>query len=187
MSGLDLLERGGFFLWVLLVLSVVALALILERWATLWRLAKEVASLSTGRSELPERLRAAFPHTARLLVQEEAAEASLERCLTRDVHLLERRLTLIAVATRIAPMLGLLGTVSGLMKTFFRIEAGGGGVEVAALAQGIWEALITTVAGLLIAIVCLVAHQLLSVALEGCVLAVEEEVAKMTGVKTQIS
>jgi biopolymer transport protein ExbB len=70
----------------------------------------------------------------------------------------ETRLRGLATLTHIAPLLGLLGTVTGLVTAFHRIELLGGQVQAGDLASGIWEALITTVYGLVIAIPCMAAY-----------------------------
>jgi len=70
----------------------------------------------------------------------------------------ETRLRALAAITHIAPLLGLLGTVTGLVAAFHRIEVLGGQVQPGDLAAGIWEALITTVFGLMIAIPCMAAY-----------------------------
>lgn len=70
-----------------------------------------------------------------------------------EVYHLERRLSILASIAGIAPMLGFLGTVTGMVTAFQRIEALGGVVNPSALAGGIWEALVTTVFGLVVGIV----------------------------------
>jgi biopolymer transport protein ExbB len=70
----------------------------------------------------------------------------------------ESRLRVLAALTHIAPLLGLLGTVTGLVSAFHQIELRGGQVQPGDLAAGIWEALITTVFGLVIAIPCMAAY-----------------------------
>ncbi len=70
----------------------------------------------------------------------------------------ETRLRALAAITHIAPLLGLLGTVTGLVAAFHQIELLGGQVQPGDLASGIWEALITTVFGLVIAIPCMAAY-----------------------------
>ena len=65
---------------------------------------------------------------------------------------------LLATITHLAPFLGLLGTVTGLVSAFHQIELLGGQVQPSDLAGGIWQALITTVFGLVIAIPCMAAY-----------------------------
>jgi biopolymer transport protein ExbB len=83
---------------------------------------------------------------------------------TADMELsrLERGLHLIGVLGKIAPLLGLLGTVTGMIDAFQKIQRSGGGpVNQSVLAEGIWQALLTTAAGLSVAIPVFIAHSVL--------------------------
>ncbi|MDJ0932874.1 MAG: MotA/TolQ/ExbB proton channel family protein [Breoghania sp.] len=62
------------------------------------------------------------------------------------------------MAARVAPLLGLLGTVIGMIQTFSRLSAANGAIDMTMLADGIWQALLTTAAGLLIAIPAVIAQ-----------------------------
>ena len=75
----------------------------------------------------------------------------------RAMDELEKHLGGLSIVAQGAPLLGLLGTVIGMIKTFMRVEELGGEVNVAGLAGGIWEALLTTAFGLVVAIVALFA------------------------------
>lgn len=74
------------------------------------------------------------------------------------IEKVEARLRGLATITHIAPLLGLLGTVAGLVSAFHEIELLGGGVQAENLAGGIWEALLSTVFGLIVALPCMVAY-----------------------------
>ena len=71
---------------------------------------------------------------------------------------MDKNLRGLAVIGNIAPLLGLLGTVTGMIRAFMKIQRLGGIVDASVLAGGIWEALITTAAGLSVAIPTLVAY-----------------------------
>lgn len=73
---------------------------------------------------------------------------------------LRRRLSGLVTVAALAPMLGLLGTIVGLMRAFKNIGAHAGPVEPSLVANGLWQALTTTAAGLVIAIICILAHAL---------------------------
>ena len=73
------------------------------------------------------------------------------------VRTLEKRLSLMAVLARLAPLLGLLGTILGMIATFAHIADSSSGINMTLLASGIWQALLTTAAGLSIAIPSLLA------------------------------
>ncbi|GEM_PF-7107289 len=72
------------------------------------------------------------------------------------IRKMEGWLPALGVTSRIAPLIGLLGTVMGMIRTFRSIELKGGNVNIAFLSKGIWEALLTTAAGLIIAVIALV-------------------------------
>ena len=76
----------------------------------------------------------------------------------RAVDALEKHLRGLSVIAQSAPLLGLLGTVIGMIEAFIRIEEVGGEVNVSTLAGGIWEALLTTAFGLIVAIPALFAY-----------------------------
>ena len=77
-----------------------------------------------------------------------------------ELQRLNRRLHLLELIGRLAPLMGLLGTVLGMVTAFRQVAAAKGAVDPSLLAGGIWEALITTVAGLCVAIPALVLHHL---------------------------
>jgi biopolymer transport protein ExbB len=77
-----------------------------------------------------------------------------------ELKRLNQRLHLIELIGRLAPLMGLLGTVLGMVEAFRQVAASRGAVDPSLLAGGIWEALITTVAGLCVAIPAMVLHHL---------------------------
>jgi biopolymer transport protein ExbB len=87
---------------------------------------------------------------------------ALEDAAERELAGLERRLGLLSVIAHVTPLIGLLGTVVGMIQAFMAIEQEGGGpVNQAVLSGGIWQALLTTAAGLSVAIPVYLAHSLL--------------------------
>lgn len=93
----------------------------------------------------------------------ERLRAKLEEATLSEVPELEKHVGILAVVAHVSPLLGLLGTVTGMVKTFQAIaqKSSTGTVPVAALANGIWEALITTLVGLMVAIPVLVSYRYL--------------------------
>lgn len=88
----------------------------------------------------------------------EEQEKMISRAGSKIIRQLEKNLRGLAIIGNITPLLGLLGTVTGMIKAFMKIQDLGGRVDASVLAGGIWEALITTAAGLAIAIPTLVAY-----------------------------
>jgi len=87
------------------------------------------------------------------MVKEEVVRAG-----SFELRIFESYLKILELAANIAPLLGLLGTVSGMVKAFAKLELAGARVDPSLLAGGIWEALLATVAGLSIAIPAMAAH-----------------------------
>lgn len=172
---LELFLAGGWIMWPILACSVAAAAIIVERFWTLRRgavlppgLGKEVRDWArTARVE---------PQHIELLRQnsplgELLAEALANRWRPRELikervedvgrhitHRLERFLNTLGTIAAISPLLGLLGTVVGMIRLFLAILASGVG-DAARLAGGIGEALISTAAGLLVAIPALMFYR----------------------------
>jgi biopolymer transport protein ExbB len=91
----------------------------------------------------------------------EEIERAMENASREAISDLERYLNALATIAHVSPLLGLLGTVTGMIKAFMKVEQLGGNVDVGVLAGGIWEALITTASGLVVAIPMIVAHRYL--------------------------
>ena len=168
----ELADAGGPVIVVLTALSVVALAIVLfklHQFARLglWRRRATAQALSLWHAGRPEQALAGLhsvPHPAArplaVAMDARAHGCSDERLLREEVErvagaeLDELRsyvpaLELIAV---ISPLLGLFGTVLGMIEAFQQLEHAGGGADPAVLSGGIWEALLTTAAGLAVAI-----------------------------------
>ena len=163
-----LFQKGGFAMWPLLMCSVMALAIIAERFYFHFTIRLDEAAF---RKELKQLLMAKKSNEAIVLCQSssqpvhEIAQQYLLHLLSA-VHRskvtqfegslllegVEKNLKGLATIAHLAPLLGLLGTVMGLVSAFHQIEILGGQVQAGNLAGGIWEALITTVFGLVVAI-----------------------------------
>jgi biopolymer transport protein ExbB len=171
----DLFQRGGIVMWPLLVCSVLGVALILERATILlWisvRFGRFVGKLRryVVAGDLPqaqEMLRRSRSPLARVALAylehredpAELREGICQREATQQIAFLERRLNVLALLGHVAPLLGLLGTVLGLITIFHQMDLKGSHVETADLAVGIWQKLLNTAFGMVIAIPCLVAY-----------------------------
>ncbi|MGD8400396.1 MAG: MotA/TolQ/ExbB proton channel family protein [Bacillota bacterium] len=169
MSFFDLISKGGLLMYPIVLCSVIALAIALERWYYFFRirgsavgLPEEVNGLlREGRWEEVETLCTATGDpvmriiAAGLQVREKpVAERDdiLARVGSAELRRLTGHLRGLGIVAHISPLLGLLGTVTGMMAAFMKIQELGGEVDAAMLAGGIWEALITTAAWLTVAI-----------------------------------
>jgi biopolymer transport protein ExbB len=167
---LTLFKDGGFMMYPLVLCSLLALGVILAKAWTLWvahressGLLEEVEELSR-KGDLEEAIQVAEttpgPVAAILLsgllrLREEHTGQDLEKAISTtgklELDFLERGLPVLATISNVAPMLGFLGTVIGMIAAFAAIEAAGQ-VEPSLVAGGIKVALITTASGLAIAI-----------------------------------
>lgn len=171
---MDYFNRGGALMWVLLGCSVVGVAIILERSLAYviyglrpdpW-LEKVLTDLREGnQAAAADRARACRHPVARIVEVylsnlDRPARIRLENIKRTGSLLLEqveKRLRVLAAIAHIAPLIGLLGTVVGMVVAFAQIQTLEGAARPADLAGGIWEALLTTVFGLAIAIPCMAA------------------------------
>jgi biopolymer transport protein ExbB len=85
----------------------------------------------------------------------------IDLSLKKEIHRMEKKLGTLATFSAIAPLIGFLGTVTGMVKVFMKLGEMGGGVDITLLANGIWEALITTIGGLSVGIICILFYNYL--------------------------
>jgi biopolymer transport protein ExbB len=195
---LELIKAGGFVMWPILLCSIIALAISAERFwslqskrvtpknlvAQVWQWEK-VGHLDAKRVQ---DLRAASP-LGRVLAaglvnrrhEREVMKESIEEVGRHVAHDLERFLNTLGTIASITPLLGLLGTVIGMIKVFAVITAQGVG-DPAVLAGGISEALITTAAGLTVAIPTLMFHRFFRGRVDELIISMEQEAIKMVEV-----
>lgn len=108
----------------------------------------------------------------------EMMKASMEESASQVIHNLERYVGVLGTIAAIAPLIGLLGTVLGMIKVFVAIELEGTG-NAGALAGGISEALITTAAGLVVAIPAMISHRFFLRRIDNLAVTMEQESIKL--------
>lgn len=151
---INVFNQGGWVMYVLLCFSVSALAVIAERCAYYF-LTRRAAKHS-----FLTRIKTAFDackHDEQAFFEESMTAAAAK--ITQSA---KRRLSILQIISHISPLTGLLGTVLGMVEMFKKLEESGGRADIAALAGGIWIALLTTVFGLIVAIPSTLAHHLFS-------------------------
>lgn len=190
----QLLQRGGPVVLVLLLMAVLATVILIAKmlqfhtlgigqrselhaslrewrkghWQQAFDTLKAVPDHPVGRV-MDAGMRGLLADKSEVTVREEVtriARNHLER-----LHSWLRVLELIAI---LSPLLGLLGTVIGMIEAFRRLESAGNQVDAALLSGGIWQALLTTAVGLVVAIPALVAHQWLERRVERCAHTMED-------------
>lgn len=171
----EIIFRGGLVMWPIMVCSIVALAITIERFFSLRRATIDTREfMDTMRTALHQnRTQEAVEiceetdvPVARIMkagiLKHDRSKADIRESIEDAGHLeiprLERYLPALATTAHIAPLLGLLGTVAGMIKAFAQIQNKQGLVNPSDLAEGISNALVTTAAGLTVAIPTLVVY-----------------------------
>ena len=192
---LELVKAGGWLMMPILLCSVIAMAIVVERFWALRRdriapanLVAQVRQWARSGELSEERLRAMHRSSSlgRVLAaglgardrSREVMKESIENVGRHVVHDLERYLNALGTIAAITPLLGLLGTVIGMIKVFAVITSQGVG-DPGVLASGISEALLTTAAGLTVAIPALMFHRYFRGRIDGLVVTMEAEALKM--------
>ena len=177
---LDLLIMGGEMMIPILICSVIAVTVAIERFVNLQRrkvipqnfVAGLSGSLGEGFKEIDAGVNYCLQSGTtigaifkagihKLKDGQEAVEKSIEDAGAREVGKMKRKLRPLAAVATISPLLGLLGTVYGMIEAFQAASNAGSG-KSDMLAEGIYVALVTTAAGLTLAIPVLIIHQILS-------------------------
>ena len=191
----ELIQSGGIMMFPLIFSSVIALAIIIERFMSLRvhkvvpadaiELARKLASSAKLHETQIDELRNSSLMGRVLATGLESRELprhimkeNVEEAGRHAVHDLERYLPALGTVVTIAPMMGLLGTVLGMIGVFGAINTAGVG-DPKTMAGGISEALITTVAGLLIAIVTLVFERYFKAKVDSYVATMEREALRL--------
>jgi len=175
---LSLFAKGGPIMWVLLLLGALAVMLFIER--TLYLHRSQIGAKAflegikniLGKRRLVEALTVceetpgpvAAVVKAALMQTEASAEVMrfhVQEAAVVELPALERRLGAIAAVAQIAPLVGVLGTVMGMITTFMAFERGGNYAMASALSAGMWQALLATAGSLMLAIPAHLAHHFL--------------------------
>jgi len=190
-----MIQSGGWLMIPILFCSILAMGIIVERFYTLqkkkilppemvkqvWRLAKAKKLDVIALKHLKESSPLGAVLAAGLMSRgfgREVMKESIAETGRQVTHKLERFLNTLGTIATITPLLGLLGTVVGMIKVFAAIVSHGVG-DPTILAGGISEALITTAAGLSVAIPCVIFHRYFDGLVDVYVLNMEEESLKL--------
>ncbi|MBH71747.1 MAG: flagellar motor protein MotA [Pelagibacteraceae bacterium] len=180
LNNLDLLAKGGPVMFILLGFSIFAFAIIFIKLIQFFAAAlsrtnkiEEILTKLNGSNakKLLTDIQKIKNPLARIIevviitkndrrFDKESREAEISRIISQEIRNLENYLGGLEVVASISPLLGLFGTVLGMIKAFLNLEKAGSQIDPALLAGGIWEALLTTAFGLAIAIPALAAYHL---------------------------
>lgn len=175
---IDLAFKGGWIMVVLLLLSLMAIYIFIQRLLVIRRAGKEDQTfmnrikdyIHEGKVESALKLcRSTNTPSARMIEKGitrlgrpmNDVLVAIENVGNLEIAKLEKGFPLIATTAAGAPMLGFLGTVTGMVRAFFDMANAGTNVDVSLLSSGIYEALVTTVGGLVVGIITLFAYNYL--------------------------
>ena len=175
---LDMAMKGGVIMIPLMILLVIAVYIFVERLVVIRKASKKDATfmdrikdfLNDGKlreaEELCQRTNAPYARMvekgiSRLGRPMNDVQVSIENVGNLEVSKLESGLSLLATIAGGGPMLGFLGTVIGMIQAFFQMSTAGNNVDVTNLAGGIYTAMVTTVAGLIVGVVAFFAYNYL--------------------------
>jgi len=198
----EVIFRGGILMWPIMACSVIALAITIERFFTLRRASIDTREfMDTMRQVLRQnRIQEAIEvcdendsPVARImkagLLKSNRSKDDIREAIEDAGHLeiprLERYLSALATCANIAPLLGLLGTVQGMIKAFAQIQYKRGQVNPSDLAEGISNALVTTAAGLTVAIPILVVYNYFVTRVDNMVIEMEISSAELVELLTK--
>jgi len=186
LSILELMQQGGWIMIVLAALSVVAVYIFIERFIAIRAAEKDdplfmdrirdymkngdVKSAvnfcrvtNTPGSRIIER------GISRMNRPAPEIQTAIENTGNLEVAALEKRLHVLATISGGAPMIGFLGTVIGMVQAFWQMSNSGGDMDISMLSGGIYQAMVTTVGGLIVGIVALFAYNYLVAKVDGVV------------------
>lgn len=182
----DMAVKGGWIMIVLGVMSLIGFYILFERNYVIRKAGKEdplfmdkikdyilggeiKAAIAYCRSVNTPSARMIEKGITRLGRPVSDVQAAIENVGNFEVAKLEKGLTIMATIAGGAPMLGFLGTVTGMVKAFFEMANAGNNIDITLLSGGIYEAMITTVGGLIVGIIMMFAYNYLVTLVDGVV------------------
>ena len=170
LSYLDLATKGGWLMIVLLVLSIIAIYIFGSKWWMISKASKVNKNfiknirvlIHDGKTKSAIELCRKYDNpTARLIEKGierigrplQDIQTAVENTGSVEVARLEKGLPMLATIAGGAPMIGFLGTVTGMIQAFFRMSTAGNNIDITLLSGGIYEAMVTTVGGLFVGII----------------------------------
>ena len=166
----SMFRMGGPLMWVLLVLSILAIYIIGWKWWTLNKASKINPNfmndirdyLNAGKTKSAVTLCRKYDNPVARMIETGIhrlgrpmgdIQSAIENTGNVEVSRLEKGLPLLATIAGGAPMIGFLGTVLGMVKAFFNMSKAGNNIDITLLSDGIYTAMLTTVGGLIVGII----------------------------------
>jgi len=178
LSIIELLGKGGWLMYPIAILSIIAVYIAIERYLTIKRATKEEENFMAQIRDfvLNDNIDAAKDlcsntdnpiarmvekGISRIGKSIKNIEVSIENVGKLEIYKLEKGMPTLATISGVAPMIGFLGTVLGMIRAFYNMSMAGNNIEPGLLASGIYEALITTATGLAVGILAYVMYNIL--------------------------
>lgn len=169
MNFIEIFLKGGVLMWPILLCSIIGLAIVIDRFLVIRRARINVPSFMVrlrgyikhkdmnGAVSFCMQEKSPIAHMVRKGLKKfglghQRVKESIENAGRQEIAKLEKGLPVLATIAGIAPLLGFLGTVTGMIQAFMTIEDLAGAANPSDLAGGIWEALTTTAFGLIVGI-----------------------------------
>lgn len=190
LSFFELALKGGWVMIPIVLLSVIAIYIFWERYFAISKVSKMDINfmnrikdyIHEGKLESAHALCQSFKNPVARMIEKginrigrplNDVSAAVENVGKLEIYKLERGLPLLATCAGGAPMLGFLGTVMGMVRAFYDMSMSGNNIDVSLLSGGIYTALITTVAGLIVGILSYFAYNILVANVEKVVFKLE--------------
>lgn len=181
------IQQGGIVGYIIIAVGILGVLMTLERFIVLTvvsgKMNKQLKSKKAGDNPLGRIMKV---YESNPDVDTETLEYKLDEAILKEVPSLQRRLSLLALLAAIAPLLGLLGTVTGIIETFQSITLFGTG-DPRTMSDGISQALVTTVMGLVVAIPLLLFHSFLSTNANRLLLILDEKSKSFVALLAEIN
>ena len=191
MNLLQIILKGGVLIIPIFLCSLIAVTVVIERWLFLRKVKINARSFILQvkslilKGKISEAIILCKKTTAPIAKITKAAverfnrphdeiKDAIESAGKIEIYHLEKNLGVLGTIAAIAPLLGFLGTVTGMIRAFIQVQNLGGNVDASVLAGGIWEALVTTAAGLIVGIPALIFYNWLQSQVEYFVFEMED-------------
>ena len=178
LSILELASKGGWIMGVLALMSIVAVYIFVERFLAIRNAGKDdklfmdrirdyiknydvKSAINFCRVTNTAAARIIERGISRMGKPAAEIQAAIENTGDLEIAIMERRLPVLATIAGGAPMIGFLGTVIGMVEAFWQMSNAGGNIDISLLSSGIYQAMITTVGGLVVGIISLFAYNYL--------------------------
>lgn len=199
---LELSTKGGVIMIPIIILLAIAIFLIIERWLNIRKAGKSdpyfMANIKdmvingniSGARMLCEKnntpiARMLEKGISRIGSNMKNIEVAIDNVGNLELYKMEKGMPILATIAGAAPMIGFLGTVTGMIKTFFELSKQGDTITAGALGGGIYEAMVTTVAGLIVGLIAYLGFNLLTASIERVVYKMEASTVEFIDILQQ--